>query len=166
MISKTAEYALRAVVHLATPSDNGASQTLGQIAAGTQVPSGYLSKVLQQLARAGIVSSQRGLGGGFQLAQPAQKITVYDVVQPVDPIGRIPVCPLGLSEHEQQLCPLHASLDAAAANLEAVFRSTTIAQLRSESQSLCSDRPAKAKRGQQKRSPSKTARRKTSRRPA
>ncbi len=143
MISKTAEYALRAVVHLATPVENPTrgivSQTLGQIAEGTQVPSGYLSKVMQQLARAGIVNSQRGIGGGFQLSRQPNEITVYDVVQQVDPIGRIPTCPLGLASHQTALCPLHAALDAAAADLENSFRVTTIAQLCEGRKSLCAE---------------------------
>jgi Rrf2 family protein len=151
MISKTAEYALRAVVHLATPTGETVSQTLGQIAEGTQVPTGYLSKVLQQLARAGIVHSQRGIGGGFQLAQSPFEITVYDVVQPVNPIRRILTCPLGLAKHQQALCPLHAALDAAAADLEASFRATTIAQLCEEEGSLCPDNSlAKIKQAQQR----------------
>ncbi len=142
MISRTAEYALRAVVHLAdcvNSDEANSSQTLEQIAAGTQVPSGYLSKVLQQLAKAGIVISQRGLGGGFRLARLPGEITVYDVVQPVDPIGRIPSCPLKLEAHANGLCPLHASLDAAAAHIEAAFRSTTIAQLSLGTEPLCHD---------------------------
>lgn len=132
MISKTAEYALRAVVYLAAESkeENGNGLlTLGQIAEGTQAPLGYLSKVLQQLTHAGIVISQRGLGGGFRLARPPQNITVYDVVQPVDPIGRITVCPLGLEAHAHKLCPLHAHLDSAAEKVEAAFRAAVIADL-------------------------------------
>ena len=62
IISRTAEYALRAVVHLAAAEGETVSQTVGQIAAGTQVPLGYLSKVLQSLSRAGLIVSQRGLG--------------------------------------------------------------------------------------------------------
>lgn len=142
MISRTAEYALRAVVHLAanvTSGEGDSSQTLEQIAAGTQVPAGYLSKVLQQLAKAGIVISQRGLGGGFRLARMPNEITVYDVVQPVDPIERIKSCPLQLAAHSRGLCPLHASLDAAAARIEAAFRSTTIAQLSTLKEPLCGD---------------------------
>lgn len=142
MISKTAEYALRAVVHLASvvlENEADASQTLGQIAGHTQVPAGYLSKVLQQLTRAGIVSSQRGLGGGFRLARSPESITVYDVVQPVDPIPRITACPLGLEAHAHGLCPLHANLDSAAEKVEAAFRATTIAQLCTVPEPLCHD---------------------------
>ncbi len=63
MISQTSEYALRATIYLARhPS---VSFTTRQIAEATGMPAGYLSKVLQTLARVGIVQSQRGLHGGF-----------------------------------------------------------------------------------------------------
>ena len=52
------------------------------------MPEGYLSKVMQGLSREGLVSSQRGVGGGFTLAIAAEKLTIYDVVQSVDPIRR------------------------------------------------------------------------------
>ena len=63
MISQTAEYALRAVVFLSMNVD--AAFTTQQIAVATKVPAAYLSKVMQSLVRAGLVRSQRGLGGGF-----------------------------------------------------------------------------------------------------
>lgn len=138
MISQTAEYALRAVVHLATVTSVGTSeaeakpmvlQTVQQIATAAQVPLSYLSKVLQTLARAGLIVSQRGLGGGFSLARAPAEITVYEVVQAVDPIQRIAQCPLGLEAHRDFLCPLHAKLDAATALVEQSFRETTIAEL-------------------------------------
>lgn len=130
MISQTAEYALRAMVHLAGDQTEGpSSQTAQQIAAGTQVPPGYLSKVLQSLSRGGLIRSQRGLGGGFSLERPATGITVYEVVHAVDPLKRIHTCPLGLEAHRNALCPLHAKLDEAMALVENAFRETTIADL-------------------------------------
>jgi Rrf2 family nitric oxide-sensitive transcriptional repressor len=131
LISQTSEYALRAVVHLASRALNSngkGSQTVVQIAAATQVPVGYLSKVLQQLTRADLIVSQRGIGGGFQLARVPGLITIYDVVDAVDEVPRIRSCPLGIADHEQ-LCPLHRKLDAAMAHAEAAFKSTTIADL-------------------------------------
>lgn len=127
IISLTAEYALRAMVHLAT--DESASQTVGQIAAQTRVPAGYLAKVLQSLARAGLIVSQRGLGGGFRLAKSPGATSILEVVQAVDPIERIHTCPLGLEAHGTNLCPLHRRLDDAMALIEAQFRDTTIAEL-------------------------------------
>ncbi len=138
MISQTAEYALRAIVHLANSA--GAAQTAQQIATGTKVPLPYLSKVLQGLARAGLIHSQRGLHGGFSLLKGAEAITVYEVVQAVDPVLRITTCPLGIATHGTHLCPLHRRLDDAIALVEKSFRDSTIADLINEpssSRPLC-----------------------------
>ena len=62
MLSQSVEYALRAVVYLAC---EGEPRMTAQVAEATQVPAAYLSKVLQGLSRAGIVRSQRGIGGGM-----------------------------------------------------------------------------------------------------
>jgi Rrf2 family protein len=126
MFSQTAEYALRAIVYLADQGEN--PRTTQQIAEVTQVPPGYLAKVMQNLSRAGLVASQRGLHGGFVLAQPANKLTVLDVVQAVDPFKRIERCPLGLQGHVS-LCPLHRRLDGAIAMVEKALRESTIAEL-------------------------------------
>lgn len=127
MFSSTAEYALRAVVHLATsPDQRENSQT---IAAATKVPPGYLSKILKDLAEAGIVLSQRGPTGGFTLARPPSEITVLDVINAVDPIKRIRVCPLGNPAHGANLCRLHRKLDDAIAGIEKAFATSTIAEM-------------------------------------
>src|SRR5947209_8070055 len=126
MFSQTTEYALRAAVCLASRPDE--SQTVQQLARLTQVPAGYLSKVMQALSRAGVVRSQRGLHGGFTLAVPADRLTVLDVVQAVDPIQRIRSCPLGLKGH-LNLCPLHRRLDKAIALVEEALRSTSLSEL-------------------------------------
>jgi Rrf2 family protein len=129
VISRTAEYALRAVVHLAAQTDESSSETVGQVAVGTRVPAGYLAKVLQNLSRAGLIASQRGLGGGFRLVRSAHDISIYEVIQAVDPMERIRTCPLGLEAHGTNLCPLHRRLDDAMEMIEEQFRTTTIAEL-------------------------------------
>lgn len=132
IISLTAEYALRAVLHLAAADGESASQTVGQIAAGTLVPVGYLSKVLQSLNRAGLIHSQRGLGGGFRLAKAPRATSILEVINAVDPMQRIHTCPLGLEAHGTNLCPLHRRLDDAMKLIEEQFRSTTMAELLEE----------------------------------
>ena len=127
MLSKTSEYALRSVVYLA--ENPTSANPLQVIATTTQVPPGYLSKVLQQLVRAGLLTSQRGLGGGFSLARPATEMSVYDVVQAVDPISRILECPLKLPEHRDELCALHRRLDDVMEMVEHSFRLTSVADL-------------------------------------
>jgi Rrf2 family transcriptional regulator, nitric oxide-sensitive transcriptional repressor len=127
MFSHTAEYALRAVVFLA--EDPTARYTTQAIAESTKIPPRYLAKVLQQLARRGIVLAQRGLNGGFTLARPPDAITVLEVIQSVDPIQRILVCPLKLDSHRGRLCKVHAHLDQALALIEDSFRQATLADL-------------------------------------
>src|SRR5215475_712638 len=126
MFSRTTEYALRAVVYLAAQA--GEARTIGQIAAATRVPTDYLSKVMQNLRRAGLVHSQRGLHGGFTLSVQPDELTVYDVVQAVDPIRRIEKCPLGIKDHIN-LCPLHRRLDEAMDMVERALKASTIAEL-------------------------------------
>ena len=126
MISQTTEYALRAIVHLAAGTEPQTTQT---IAAATKVSPGYLSKVLQILGRAGLVRSQRGLGGGFVLDADPATLTILDVVDAVDPIQRITHCPLKIEEHGTNLCPLHRQLDDAAHCVEQAFRNTTVLEL-------------------------------------
>jgi Rrf2 family transcriptional regulator, nitric oxide-sensitive transcriptional repressor len=127
MISQTAEYALRAIVFLA--SANGVPCTRLNIARGTRVKREYLSKVLQALRRANLVAARPGLGGGFTLAKPPNELTVLDVVASIEPTNRIHKCPLGLVSHQWRLCPLHARLNAAAEKIETAFRETTVAEL-------------------------------------
>ena len=130
MISQTAEYALRAIVFLA--GQKQVARTTVEIAEATQVPVGYLAKVMQNLSRAGLVKSQRGLGGGFTLASPPEKLTVLAVVDAVDPIKRYPECPLGIPSHGRRLCPLHHRLDEAGAMVEKAFSESTIAEMGAE----------------------------------
>src|SRR6478672_321651 len=130
MFSQTVEYALRAVVHLADRAPS--PQTTEQIARATLVPKPYLSKVLQGLHVARIVQLKRGIGGGVNLAKPANRMTILDVVNAVEPIRRIRECPLGLKAHGINLCPLHKRLDQALAIVEDAFRRTTLAELLNE----------------------------------
>lgn len=123
MLSKTAEYALRAVMCLA--GDATAPKSADALAKPTMVPRRYLNRVLQDLAAAGLVSSKSGPGGGYFLQGPPAKISLLSVVNAVSPLERIRECPLGLKSHKQ-LCPLHAELDKAYAATEKAFAGVTI----------------------------------------
>lgn len=127
MFSDTVEYALRAVIHLAHQAP--AARTTAQIAEATQVPKDYLAKILQGLAKKGIVQTQRGVGGGVSLVKTPEELTILDVVNAVDPIQRIATCPLKLPTHGTNLCPLHKRMDAAMATVEAAFRDSTLAEV-------------------------------------
>src|SRR5262245_19777848 len=143
MFAQTVEYALRAVVFLAQKSPE--ARTTEQIAKATKVPQAYLAKVLQGLVQAGVVKSQRGVGGGIALVQTPDQINLLDVVNAVDPIRRIETCPLELAAHGVRLCPLHKRLDTALGTVEDAFRKTTLAEILAEpteSVPLCDFPPA------------------------
>ena len=127
MISQTTEYALRAMVHLAT-LDPGVTTNSETLAARTKVPQGYLSKILRDLVVADLITSQRGPNGGFALARPADDISMLEVINAVDPIQRIKKCPLGNPAH-LNLCPLHRRIDDALDLIEQRFRETKLSEV-------------------------------------
>lgn len=127
LLSDASEYGLRAVVWLAQRP--GGAGKVREIAEGTRSAPGYLVKVLQSLARAGILSAQRGSQGGFRLERDPAALTVLEVINAIDPIERIRVCPLGLDDHGDRLCPMHQQIDDALAVIERTFSMSTIAHL-------------------------------------
>lgn len=133
MLSKTAEYALRAVVFLGGCPGQPASADL--LAEKTKVPRRYLHRVLQDLAAAELVSSRSGPGGGYELAVKPARVTILDVINAVSQIERIDACPLGLKSHSR-LCPLHKELDKAYATTEAAFKRVTIKKLLESTSSI------------------------------
>lgn len=126
MISKTAEYALRAVACMG--GADGVPVSADTLAEQTKAPRRYLTRVLQDLCAAGIARSRPGPGGGYELIKSTSKLTILDVINTVDPIQRIKECPLGLKTHKK-LCPLHSELDKAYASTEKAFAGVTIEQL-------------------------------------
>lgn len=129
MLSKTAEYALRATVWLAR--EPGSTESAERLAGCIRVPRRYLHKVLQDLVAAGLVRSHPGPGGGYVLSRDPATITILDVIDAVDPIERIDCCPLGLETHTS-LCPLHRALDQAYAAMEAAFARVSLADVLSQ----------------------------------
>lgn len=127
MISQTLEYALRAIVAVA--QRGGQPSSARQISDNTEIPLPYLSKLMQSLAKAEIVKSQRGVRGGFVLGRSPQELTIWDIVEVVDPIQRIVHCPLKISSHGTTLCPLHRRIDDALAATEKLFRETRVSEL-------------------------------------
>ena len=81
-LNRTVEYALRAMAHLTT-LEPGASIRAVELSASTSIPSHYLSKIMRRLVIAGLVSSQKGRGGGFTLKKPASRITFQQILAAV-----------------------------------------------------------------------------------
>ena len=96
MLSTTAEYALRALLSLASEPDKA---TLGRdLAVSSGVPANYLSKILLDLKKGGFVQAVRGTGGGYRLGRPADEVRLMDVVEFVDGTAARPGCFLAGSD--------------------------------------------------------------------
>jgi Rrf2 family protein len=72
------------------------------------VPSNYLAKILQLLAREGVLERQKGFGVGFRIARPLGKINLLAIVDPLENISKFKRCVLGQRECSDEVaCPLH-----------------------------------------------------------
>jgi Rrf2 family protein len=107
MISKTginAALALALMARLSPGEYAGAAAIAKEIGA----PQNYLGKLLKVLAGEGLVESQKGYGGGFRLARSPKKISLYDVVEPIDKVSRWGDCFLGRRRcREDAPCAVH-----------------------------------------------------------
>jgi Rrf2 family protein len=87
-ISAKVDYALRAMVELAAAPPG--LTTAEQLASAQHIPPKFLESILAQLRSAGLVASQRGADGGYQLAKPAEEISVADVIRELEgPIATV-----------------------------------------------------------------------------
>ncbi len=82
-ISRKAEYALRALTAMARKPATATSQ-IEELAAAEHIPVKFLEQILLTLRRAGILRSRRGVGGGYQLDQPASRITFAEILTAID----------------------------------------------------------------------------------
>lgn len=95
--SRSCEYAIRALVHLAQQPE-GHYCTIQEIHEQENIPRGFLGKLLQTLGKRGLVCSQKGPHGGFMLAMPASQITILQVMEQVDGLGQLDRCVFGLGK--------------------------------------------------------------------
>lgn len=129
MITRTAEYALRAVLYLARVRDRR-PVPVDNIAAALGAPRNYLSKTLNELARLGVVNSMRGPTGGFWLNEDPETLTVATLIEPFDDKRTSGMCLLGGRIcDDAHPCGAHELWSAAQAMARASLAQLTIAQL-------------------------------------
>ena len=100
-LSKKTEYALRAVVAMARDTA-GRTFSIQEIASSERIPLKFLEQILLVLKNGGILRSKRGVGGGYQLARPAKRISIGDIVEQVE--GPSEPIPCAASVNRQQVC--------------------------------------------------------------
>ena len=130
MLSKTTEYALRAVVYVAMHDAQGVKVGIKEIAKELELPAHFMGKILQDLVRKGVISSVKGPGGGFFLHRPASDINLLEVVQVIDGLEAFRRCGMGMKQcSDTHPCPLHNDIKAYRDQLLKVFSTRTIQDL-------------------------------------
>ena len=99
-LSKKADYALIAMKHLAVRGDRGSSSAR-EIAGLYDIPIELMAKVLQRLVRRGLLVSQQGTRGGYQLSRAPIQITVADVIQAIEGPVTVTACSTEEGQCEQ-----------------------------------------------------------------
>jgi Rrf2 family protein len=128
MISQTARYALRILGHLSEYSGEWVQGD--HIARDTGIPANYLSKILNQLRKRGFVLSQKGWGGGFQLAAGTESLPILRVLEAIEGPRREGQCLFGLPKCDgANPCPLHAYWESIQSTYLRMMETTTIADL-------------------------------------
>jgi len=131
MFSKACEYAIRATILIAMEGRKGRRMSLVEIADRTGSPKAFTAKVLQQLARAGILESTKGPNGGFDLPPAkAKKVKLSMVVKAIDDDGVYKGCGMGLPQcNAKKPCPLHDHFLQVREDLRAMLESTDMHML-------------------------------------
>lgn len=130
-INQATDYGFRAVLYLAE-QPSGALVEAQVIARDVVIPMRFLLKIMPSLIKAGIVKSQRGVGGGYALARKPEDITLLDILEAIEGPVYINRCLLDADLCTRQAapeCKVHQALGHIQDNLNSDFRRYTIADL-------------------------------------
>ncbi|GAB4109304.1 MAG: Rrf2 family transcriptional regulator [Phycisphaeraceae bacterium] len=124
--SNACAYAIRAMTRLAMLRPDG-YVLLDELCEGTDLPRHFVAKIFQDLVRKGLLTSAKGRGGGFALANPPSQITLYDIVAQIDGVESLDSCVVGLAKcDDEQPCPQHEQWKPIRAQLKKFLLSTTL----------------------------------------
>jgi Rrf2 family iron-sulfur cluster assembly transcriptional regulator len=134
MLSNSCRYGIRAVIYLASQPDGDAKVGIKQISSDLGLPTPFLAKILQQLAKQKILSSSKGPHGGFALLKDPDNITLLDIVNTIDGSDTFTNCVMHTGTCEgvnadKKLCPLHEDYEKTRSELIKLFSNKTINEL-------------------------------------
>jgi Rrf2 family protein len=131
-LTKKADYALMAMKHLAENADQGA-HSAKDVADAFGIPPEALAKILQRLAKAGLLHSQHGIKGGYTLGRPAHTISAFEVIRAIDGPLFITSCVTVRGECDQtDRCNIREPLRKVNDSIEAVLKRIKISHMREE----------------------------------
>ena len=120
-------YALQA---LASMPEDGSFVMAKDLAENLTLPAPYLAKILQNLARAGVLESVRGPKGGFRLSRPAHRIAVGEVLAALEGEGCLDRCVMGFPHCDSENpCPMHDAWSDVKTQVESSMTKTSLRDL-------------------------------------
>ena len=132
LFSKPCEYALQAVAYLAL-RPHGEMTSIKELTDRFKIPYHFLAKILQRLARKGLLVSLKGPRGGFALAMSPKEITLFHVVEAVDGLAFMNACVLGFSEcGGSHPCAVHDKWEAVRGQVYAMLVNRNIEEIARE----------------------------------
>jgi Rrf2 family protein len=132
VFSRQCEYALQAVLYLAL-RDEGKRISIRELTKALDIPYHFLGKILQDLTKKGLLTSLKGPTGGFALAMPAVKITLFHIVDAIDGAAFTRTCVLGFPECSgKSPCAVHDNWAKLRDGMYAMLVSKNIGQLAKE----------------------------------
>jgi Rrf2 family iron-sulfur cluster assembly transcriptional regulator len=136
-LTMTGEYAVRAMIHLATLPPDATAQ-IADISREWDVPEAFLRKIMSQLSRAGLVSTYRGNGGGVALGREAGAITLLHVIECIEGDLALNACIADPGVcHRVPTCPVHSVWCEAQHKLREILAGRTLADLAGQSPHGC-----------------------------
>ena len=130
MLGKTTEYAIRALVYVYIQNQKGKRPGYKEIAKEIDSPEQFTAKVLQNLARAKLVSSMKGRGGGFFFVDALNPLTLYEVIRVIEGEKFFSKCGFGLKLCDCETpCPLHEDYSPVRDGFYKLVKSRTIQSL-------------------------------------
>ncbi len=132
-LTMTGEYTVRAMLHLAAKPAGTISQ-IYDVAQQWDIPENFLRKIVQLLTRANLVRSHRGVGGGIELARPAEEITLLDVIEAAE--GKLALNKCLIHEGfcpRDSWCAVHDVWGDVQDSMKGILRSKSIAALAQKS---------------------------------
>ena len=132
-LTKKADYGLMAMKHLAERG-HGDACSAKDVAEAYGIPQEALAKILQRLAKAGLLQSQHGINGGYTLARDPKSISAFEVIQAIEGPLFITSCVTVRGECDQtDRCTVREPLRKVSNSIEEVLRRITIAEMKEES---------------------------------
>src|SRR6056297_439882 len=130
MFSTSCQYGLQGMLYIAMHSSKDDNVGLIEIAENQEIPRHFLSKILQQLVKAGLLESMKGPNGGFKLSKKPEKITLLQIIKAIDGLDVFTQCGIGFKKcSDDHPCPTHHDYKKVRDKVYELFKKKTLKEV-------------------------------------